>query len=143
MKAIALSDGSLWKVSNVQYNRRTNSYELDETDNAAIIHTTSVFLENAELNGLESLYISYDYEYDEVRYGDEYPYGRSDGLLLRNCTPKLVRLQRFIKERLRLYRRRILCLAFAMLTHPRLGEGNSIGSLLTEDVMMLIALKLC
>jgi hypothetical protein len=127
MKAIALSNGSLWKVSNVQYNCRRKSYELDETDNDAILYTICVFIANAALNGHESLFISYDCEYDDVRYGDEYPYGRCDGLLLRNCTPKLIRLQRFIKERLRLSRLRNLLPAFAM------------GSLLTDDVMVLIA----
>jgi hypothetical protein len=112
---------------------------LDETDNDAILYTFCVFIANAQLNGRESLFITYDSDYDDARYGDEYPWGRCDGLLLRNCTPKLVRLQRFIKERLRFYRLRIILPAFAMVTHPRLGEGSGMGSLLTDDVMMLIA----
>jgi hypothetical protein len=61
---------------------------------------------------------------------------------MRNETPKLIKLQRLFKNILDRTNRTERFPAFSMITHPRLGEGNSMGSLLTDDVMRAIASQL-
>jgi hypothetical protein len=136
MNAIALSDGSFWKVSKFQYEERFRCYQYRGHYYSIIYDTQTVFWGLAPESSKVKLHITYDRELDWDEMDNEYWDGHSDGVLLKNCTPKLIKLQRLVKEKLRVWR--LKTLAFAMLTHPRLGEGNSIGSLLTGDVMMAI-----
>ena len=141
MSAIELSNGTLWKVCDFQYNYNKKTYQFTRDYDSVLCSMDELFFTPAPGSSKLKLHITYSSDYDEYHFGD-YGYWRcDDGLLFMNCTHQLIKVQRHIKERLaRAKQNRIL--ALAMVTHPRLGGGNSSGSDLTGDVMMLIASKL-
>ena len=141
MRAIALTNGTLWKVCDFQYNRHKKTYEFTSDYESVLPDINGVFFAPAPGSSKFKLHITYNSDYDECFFGDYGHWRCNYGLLFMNCTHQLIKVQRHIKERLaRAKQNRIL--ALAMVTHPRLGGGNSSGSDLTGDVMMLIASKL-
>jgi hypothetical protein len=125
MNAIALEDGSFWKVSDFQYLEWYGLYTHSCQCTLLLNRSETVFFETAPESSKHKLQITYD---RDDRWGT---------ILMMDHTPKLIKLQRLIKKRLESYKLRRL--HFAMVNHPRLGEEINKGSMLPDDIVRAIA----
>jgi hypothetical protein len=140
--ALALSDGSYWKVS--PYQPRGEAGQWEETGRYWFIvrYTETVYIHPADFHSAKArILLAYDREWnwDPMDEANNIIDDNPNDIVMKNETAKIIKLQRLFKTIL--YRTKGFP-AFSMVTHPRLGAGNSMGSLLTDDVMRVIASQL-
>ena len=131
--AIALSDGSYWKVSPFQLHEWYGGWYFRGHYGEIMRYAETVYFDLAAESNKGRLHITYDRRFDWDPMDNSYMDGNSSGLLLMNETPKLIKLQRLIKEILMRPKR----LAIAMALHPRLGDKCILSEVFDEDIIRM------
>ncbi len=135
--ALALSDGSYWKVSPYQPRGVTGQWDGTRRFHTIVNFTETVSFSPSHHSAKARILLAYDREWDyDPMDPKDFIDDNPNDIVMKNETGKLIKLQRLFKEILVRPKR---FPAFSMVTHPRLGAGNSMGSLLPDDVMWAIA----